>query len=158
VLSSPPSRSQRPCGLRPRVHRRQIVERQFCRHDVYTGNDTTRPFKPIEHIVTTKLSLHNLSPVYMGPKIEIFRANNQWLQAYNLGNTWSSEESGYISRHSRRGRIFSSPGPPNLLSCRPQGLSGRAMELTSHLHLVLKSRMVALYLHSHIRLHGVVLH
>jgi hypothetical protein len=28
----------------------------------------TRPFKPIEHIVTTKLSFHNLSPVYKGPK------------------------------------------------------------------------------------------
>jgi hypothetical protein len=27
----------------------------------------TRPFKPTEHIVTTKLSLHNLSPVYTGP-------------------------------------------------------------------------------------------
>jgi hypothetical protein len=34
---------------------------------VYTGNDTTRPFKPIDHIVTTKLSFDNLSPVYTGP-------------------------------------------------------------------------------------------
>jgi hypothetical protein len=27
----------------------------------------TRLFKTIEHIVTTKLSFHNLSPVYTGP-------------------------------------------------------------------------------------------
>jgi hypothetical protein len=39
----------------------------------------------------------------------------------------------------------------------PRGLSGRGMTLTTELHLVPRSRMVELYLHSPIRLHGVVL-
>jgi hypothetical protein len=62
-------------SLRPRVHRRQIVIRRFVvttcpiglNRRVYT-DDTTRHFKPTEHIATTKLSFHNLSPVYTGPK------------------------------------------------------------------------------------------
>jgi hypothetical protein len=37
------------------------------------------------------------------------------------------------------------------------GVSGRGVKLTTHLHIVLKSRMVELNLHFPIRLHGVVL-
>jgi hypothetical protein len=36
------------------------------------------------------------------------------------------------------------------------GVSGRGMKLTIHLHLEPRTRMVELYLHSLIRLHGVV--
>jgi hypothetical protein len=36
-------------------------------------------------------------------------------------------------------------------------VEGRGVKLTTHLHLVLKSRMVELYLHSPTRLHGAVL-
>jgi hypothetical protein len=39
----------------------------------------------------------------------------------------------------------------------PQGYSGRSVKLTTHLHLVPRSRMVELYLHSYVRLHGIVL-
>jgi hypothetical protein len=38
-----------------------------CRLPVYT-----HPFKPIEHIVMTKLSFQNLSPLYTGPKRQPF--------------------------------------------------------------------------------------
>jgi hypothetical protein len=36
----------------------------------------------------------------------------------------------------------------------PQELSGRGVKLTAHLHLVWSSKIVELYLHSPIRLHG----
>jgi hypothetical protein len=64
---------------------------------------------------------------------------------------------------------FSSPqrpdrfcGSPSLLSgghrgLFPRGKSDRGVKLTIHLHPVPKSRIVELYLHSLIRLHGVVL-
>jgi hypothetical protein len=39
----------------------------------------------------------------------------------------------------------------------PQGDGGRDVNLTAHLHLVPRLRTVELYLHSLIRLHGVVL-
>jgi hypothetical protein len=39
----------------------------------------------------------------------------------------------------------------------PGGKSGKDVKLTTHLHLLPKSRMVELYLHSPIRLHGIVL-
>jgi hypothetical protein len=39
----------------------------------------------------------------------------------------------------------------------PRGHSGRSVKLTPHVHLVLKSRMVGLYLHSPKCLHGIVL-
>jgi hypothetical protein len=38
-----------------------------------------------------------------------------------------------------------------------RGLSGRGVNLTTHLHLVPRSRMVELYLHSPVCLHGIVL-
>jgi hypothetical protein len=44
--------------------------------------------------------------------------------------------------------------PPSLL---PNGQGRRCIQLTTHLHLVLKSRLVELYLHSPICLHVVVL-
>jgi hypothetical protein len=39
----------------------------------------------------------------------------------------------------------------------PRKESGRSVKLTTHLHLVPRSRMVELYVHSSIRLHGIVL-
>jgi hypothetical protein len=54
-------------------------------------------------------------------------------------------------------------GPPSLLSnvfggsSFPGGKTGRDVKLTSHLHLVPRSRMVELYLLSHTCLHGIVL-
>jgi hypothetical protein len=53
-------------------------------------------------------------------------------------------------------------GPSNLLSngCRglfPRGKSGRRLKLITHRHLVQRSRMVELYIHSPIRFHCVVL-
>jgi hypothetical protein len=52
-------------------------------------------------------------------------------------------------------------GPPNLLSNDYQGLflrgySGLGVKLTTHLQPVPRSRMVELYLNSHIRFHGVM--
>jgi hypothetical protein len=67
------------------------------------------------------------------------------------------------------GRFFSSPqhtdrpwGPPSPGSNGYRGLfpwdySSRGVKLTTHLHLVPKSRMVELYFHSPICLHGIVL-
>jgi hypothetical protein len=66
-------------------------------------------------------------------------------------------------------RIFPSPrrsdrlwGPHNFLSngywgLFPRGQSGRDVKLTTHLQLVPRSRKVDLYIHSPLRLHGVVL-
>jgi hypothetical protein len=53
-------------------------------------------------------------------------------------------------------------GPPSLLSNEYEGLfpwgeSDRGLKLTAHLHLVPRSKCVELYLHSPIRLHGLVL-
>jgi hypothetical protein len=39
----------------------------------------------------------------------------------------------------------------------PRGYSGQDPKLTTHFHLVPRSRMVELYLHSPICLHGIVL-
>jgi hypothetical protein len=39
----------------------------------------------------------------------------------------------------------------------PRGYSGRGVKLTTHIHLVPSSRKVELYLHSLLRLHGIVL-
>jgi hypothetical protein len=39
----------------------------------------------------------------------------------------------------------------------PGGQSGWGMKLTTHLNLALRSRMVELYLYSHIYLHGILL-
>jgi hypothetical protein len=38
-----------------------------------------------------------------------------------------------------------------------RGKNGWGVKLTTHVHMVLKSRMMELYLHSPISLHGVVL-
>jgi hypothetical protein len=66
-------------------------------------------------------------------------------------------------------RSFSTPqrpdplwGPPSLLSnghrrLFPRRKSGRGVKLTTRLHLVSRSRMTELYLHSPTRLHGMVL-
>jgi hypothetical protein len=66
-------------------------------------------------------------------------------------------------------RFFSSPqhpdwlwSPPSLLSngywgLYPQEESSRGVKLTTNLHLVLRSRMVEVNLHSLICLHGIVL-
>jgi hypothetical protein len=66
-------------------------------------------------------------------------------------------------------RFFSSPQRPDRLwstsihlpngypALLPRGLGGRAVKLPTHRHLVLNSRMVELYLHSLICLHGIVL-
>jgi hypothetical protein len=69
-----------------------------------------------------------------------------------------------------RGKRFSSApqhpdrlwGPPSLLSnwvqgAFPRGWSSWGVKLTIHLHLVLRSRMAQLYLHSPIHLYGVML-
>jgi hypothetical protein len=52
--------------------------------------------------------------------------------------------------------------PPSLLSDEygeifPPGVSGRGFKLNNHPHIVLRSGMVELYLHSPIRLHSIVL-
>jgi hypothetical protein len=52
-------------------------------------------------------------------------------------------------------KIFSSPQREDRLWGSLEE-SSRAVELTTHLHLVPKSTMVVLYLHSPIRLYGVV--
>jgi hypothetical protein len=39
----------------------------------------------------------------------------------------------------------------------PRGQSGRGVKLTPHLHLVPRSRMMELYIHSAICLHGTML-
>jgi hypothetical protein len=62
---------------------------------------------------------------------------------------------------------FSIPSRPALGSTQPpikwlsgalsRGLSGRGVKLTTHLQLVPRARNVDLYIHSHIRLHGVML-
>jgi hypothetical protein len=61
-------------------------------------------------------------------------------------------------------RFFSSPqrpyrlcDPPSLLSSGHRGLFPLGLKLTTHLHLVPRSRMVELYLHSLICFHGIVL-
>jgi hypothetical protein len=61
-------------------------------------------------------------------------------------------------------RFFSTPQrpdghwcPPSLLSNRYRGQSGRRVKLIIHLHLVPRSRMVELYLHSPTCLNGVAL-
>jgi hypothetical protein len=65
--------------------------------------------------------------------------------------------------------LFSSPqrsdrfwSPPSLLSngyrgLSPRGLSGRDVKLTIHLHLIPRSKIVELYLHSPKYLYGIVL-
>jgi hypothetical protein len=64
--------------------------------------------------------------------------------------------------------LFSSPQHPDWLGptqppiqwvpgALPLGVKRPGREVTTHLHLVLRSRMVELYLHSPIRIHGVVL-
>jgi hypothetical protein len=60
--------------------------------------------------------------------------------------------------------IFLSPqrpvrlrGPPSLLFYGFRGKSGRGVKLTTHFHLVLRSRILEIYLRSPIRLGGVVL-
>jgi hypothetical protein len=76
---------------------------------------------------------------------------------------------GLDGRGSRQGKqIFSTPqhldqlwGPPSLLSNGYHGMYSRGkssgdVKLTTHLHLVPRSRMVELYLHSPICLHGIV--
>jgi hypothetical protein len=66
----------------------------------------------------------------------------------------------------RSKRFVSTPqhprGPPSLLSNGyrgpfPQGWSNQGVKPTTHLHLLLRSRMVELYFHSSVLLHGVVL-
>jgi hypothetical protein len=61
-------------------------------------------------------------------------------------------------------RFFSTPqrpdmlwGSPSLLLNGYRRLSGRGLKLTTDVHLVLKSRIVDLYLHSPIRIYGTVL-
>jgi hypothetical protein len=51
--------------------------------------------KPIEHIVTTKLSLHNLSPVYTGPKANKHFGpyrDNEAESAHGLYESFCSEQ------------------------------------------------------------------
>jgi hypothetical protein len=48
-------------------------------------------------------------------------------------------------------------GPSSLLSNGYLGKSGREEKLTTHPHLVAKPRMVELYLHFPIYLHGVMI-
>jgi hypothetical protein len=76
-----------------------------------------------------------------------------------IGTGWTARG----SIRDRGKRSFSAPqrpdwlwGQPSLLSNGYRGLSPRGVKLTTHLHLVPKSRMVELYLHSPICLHGIV--
>jgi hypothetical protein len=64
----------------------------------------------------------------------------------------------------RAKRFFTSPytshwisDPPSLLSDGLRDYGGRFLKLNSHFHLVSSSKIVELYLHSSIRLHGVAL-
>jgi hypothetical protein len=103
------------------------------------------------------------------PKIQRLK----FMEDYNINRSQDSSVSigmgygldGLGSIPGRGKRFLSSPlcqkrlwGPPSLLSNGYQDLftweqSGRGMKLTTHLHLVPRSRMEELYLHSPIRLH-----
>jgi hypothetical protein len=97
-------------------------------------------------------------------------------KAFNTGSRDNSVGIAMGYRMDGRGSIpdtgktlFSSPqrpdrlwGPPSLLSNGyrrffPVGQSGRGVNLTAHLHLVPRSKLVGLHLHSPIRLNGLVL-
>jgi hypothetical protein len=78
-----------------------------------------------------------------------------------------SEKLGFYSQQRQEISLFSiasrpALGPTSLLSnvymgLFPREISGRGVKLTTHLHLVPRLRMVELYLHSPIRLYGMVL-
>jgi hypothetical protein len=70
-----------------------------------------------------------------------------------------SKGKSYFSPPQRPRRLW---GPPKLLpngyqGLFPRGLSSCGVKYTAYLHLVPKSRMVELYLHSPIRIHFAVL-
>jgi hypothetical protein len=79
----------------------------------------------------------------------------------SVGIAIGNELDGRGSIPSRGHIFFSAAQRPDLLWIRPDSYSmhidGRRAKLTTHLHLVPRSRMVELYLHFLIRLHGVVL-
>jgi hypothetical protein len=91
--------------------------------------------------------------------------NLRWLSRYSVG--LRAERLGFNSRQRQEIFLFYTTsrlvlGPTRLISngyreLFPQGESGRDMKLTTQVHLVPRSRIVELYLHSLIRLHGVVL-
>jgi hypothetical protein len=63
---------------------------------------------------------------------------------------------------SRKNFIFSTASRPNMGPAQPPiqwvlGVKRPWLEAVTHLHLVPRSRMVELYIHSLIRLHGVLL-
>jgi hypothetical protein len=102
-------------------------------------------------------------------KIEALRSSKMLVNVYQNTRCYTTEgsEGGYglgdrCSFPGRGKSFFSSShspaslrGPPSL-SRWYRGLKRRCMKLTTHLHLVPKSRM-ELYLHSPISLHGIVL-
>jgi hypothetical protein len=71
--------------------------------------------------------------------------------------------SGNVSNPTRREIFLYSiasgpvPGPIQLVTNGHRGQRDRSVKLTNHVYLVPRSRMVELYLHYPIRLHGTVL-
>jgi hypothetical protein len=97
----------------------------------------------------------------------LFIHQPSWDRSVSIGTAYGLDGWGSISGRGKR--FFSTPqhtdrlwGPPKLLSNGylgrfPQRWSGLGMKLTTHLHLVPRSIMTDLHLHSAIHLHGVVI-
>jgi hypothetical protein len=129
----------------------------FSQDSKRSGLDTNRT--PYWCII--KLTLH----ISMNWLFQVSHKPFHILFKFDMGNVYqrsrdSSVGTGYgLARAQRPDRLW---GPSRLLSNEyrgffPQVQSGRGVKLTTHLHLVPRSRMVELYLHSLIRLHGVTL-
>jgi hypothetical protein len=58
---------------------------------------------------------------------------------------------------SRPAMVHAQPPTYRILEALSTGVNGRSVKLISHLYLVPRSIMVGIYIHSPIRLHGVVL-
>jgi hypothetical protein len=108
---------------------------------------------------------HNLTSCYF--KLGLLSDSRD--SVVGIATGYGLDDRGVGVRVPVRSRIFSSPrhperfwGPPNLISNGYRGLfprreNGRGVRLTIHLQLVPRSRKCELYIHSPIRLHGVVL-